>query len=69
MVQQAGDKEKLRVQRVQKVIEIKGIILYCRKYKMPETLMASLKAKCPDAGTVKCFECKDTGLKVVGKIW
>ena len=31
--------------------------------------MANLKAKCSDAGTVKCFSCKDTGLRVIGKIW
>lgn len=51
------------------MIKIKSIILYCRKYELPETLMPSLKAKCPDAGTVKCFGCKHTGFKVVGKIW
>lgn len=43
--------------------------MYCKKHKLPETLMANLKAKCSDAGTVKCFVCKDTGLRVIGKIW
>ncbi len=35
--------------------------------KQMETL-AKLKAKCSDAGTIKCFVCKDTRFRIIGKI-
>lgn len=48
---------------------MKSIIFFCRLHDLPEMLLASLKTKCPDAGTIKCYStCEWRGLRVVGKI-
>lgn len=46
---------------------MKSIFLYCRRHKLSEALLANLKARCPEAGTLECYRCECAGFRLTSK--